>query len=271
MIYYDYDSIDEVDLYLLKGEKGIKGETGDVGPTGDTGDDGDTGESASTISQSFAVCNSHTSDGTKIISIDNFNIIDGALLVVDFKESASGEVRLSFTEDGANSKPILYYETSTIPEGIINANTLVTFVYDSTNDAFVYASREPGSSVERTVESALAHPRRTDMSDISFTWRYIYGENYLECFTEIPIIFDFKSKDIIFQIPVPTNFSISNSDSGRPLIYPMVEAVSGLPNELYYSIIDYIDYSAREIRINIKRTTTSTQSAKLALYLTLRN
>lgn len=214
MIYEDYNSINSVEVYMLKGEKGAKGDQGPVGPQGDAGL---AGASASSIGQGYGVCSTSSETSAKTVTISGISsIFVGMLVSIKFTNAVLTNATLAI--GSTDPKPIYHRGLPLSSAAVIGAGDTVTFMYDGT--AYNIIAIEPGAV--------------RDATSASF-WRYRRGgssQNAVqECWTwqprEVPIQTNATSVDVSFSFP----FSFS---SGRPNVFVSLYSSMGRSGNYSY-------------------------------------
>ena len=96
--------------------------------------DGVTFDGSSSIVH-FGVCSNASNVSNKVVSIPNFTLVTGAMVLVKFtSNNTSTGLTLNVNDTGAKD---IYYGTITIPSSYIKGNHIYLFVYDGTHYQFI--------------------------------------------------------------------------------------------------------------------------------------
>lgn len=242
MIYEDYNSVNSVEVVMLKGEKGDRGPRGDTGPKGDTGL---AGASASTIGQGYGICETAGPVGAKEATLNGYSLVSGGIVSIKFTYEVYGYSGSTVTLNinAAGAKEIWLRGAPLHVDKVIGAGDVATFMYDGTRYHLI--SIDPGASKGATTDVAGGRTWKFRNSDT------LYGIQ--ECWTidnadstraGITMNAGEASKSVTCTFP----FSFQN---GRPNVFATVSSVQNRSGTVTYSVTNA---SASQATIKIERT-----------------
>lgn len=82
------------------------------------------------LGQGYGVCSTAAGTAAKTVSITNYLLTTGGVVVVKFDNNVPASATLNVTSKGAKA---IYYKGAAITAGVINAGDTATFMYDGTN------------------------------------------------------------------------------------------------------------------------------------------
>ena len=242
MIYEDYNSVNSVEVVMLKGAKGNTGPRGDTGPKGDTGL---AGASAGTIGQGYGICETAGPTRAKEATLSGYSLVSGGIVSIKFTYEVYSQngalATLNINATGA--KEIWLRGEPLHVDKIIGAGDVATFMYDGTRYHLI--SIDPGASKGATMDAAGGRTWKFRNSDT------LYGIQ--ECWT---IDNNDSSRAGVVMNPGETSKSVTcsfpfNFVNNHPNVFATVYSQMGHSGTVTYSVTNV---SASQATIKIERT-----------------